>query len=172
MTRSICLLLLMVLMACRATAPIPNAVPPAQPWLDSGETFRLRHDGVLRLAEKTIPLIGFMVLDTEHKRARLALLTGFGIRLATLDVSAAGYTLLGSGQAADRIPHFIDECAFSVQRIFLIDKASSPDNGAAWSIRHEGRFAVGGYTLPEKTVFSRPDARYTISLQLNSAEIQ
>lgn len=170
MIRIVPLLSLLLLIACTATITTHPIAPMAQPWLESGKTFRLRHDGVLQLTAKTIPMTGFMVLDTKAKQAKLALLTGLGIKLAILEIGKNEYKVLTSTPVADRIPHFLEQCAFSVQRIFL-DDTGAPGN-STWTLHHEGVVEVDGLTLPKKTVFTQHDARYTITLQLNGAEIR
>lgn len=170
MIRLASLLSLLLLMACTATITTQPVMPMPQPWLDSGKTFRLRHDGVLQLNGKTIPMTGFMVLDTKTKQARLALLTGLGIKLATLEIEKEDYKVLTSTPVADRIPHFLEQCAFSVQRIFL--DGTAPTASQAWTLHHEGVVETEAFALPKKTVFTQHDARYTITLQLNGAEIR
>ena len=169
MTRPALLLLPLLLAAC-VTTGVPQPVAPApQPWLHSGKTFLLRHDGVLQLRGTTLPVTGLLSLDTERGVARLALLTSLGIKLATLQLTGDSYTVLGTCPMADRIPHFLEECAFSVQRMFLMPDAQ--DSGE-WSVRYRGTYALDGFNLPETTIFTNCRAQYTVTLRLNGAEIR
>lgn len=166
MKRLILLALLSFIVGCAATtATIPANTP--QEWLRSDRTFRLRHDGILQLSQKTVPMTGFMILDTKKRKARLALLTGLGIKLATLEISEAAYTVIKSNPVADTIPHFLDECASTIQRVFLDAPTSS-----TWSVRYEGSLITDDFSLPKKTIFTNHEAGYTVSLQLNKADVQ
>lgn len=124
------LVALILLSACTATRDshspksIPCAVADAlnpTPWYASSGIYRLRHDGVLRVGNSSLPMTGFMVLDMTKRQADVALLTGFGIKLATLRVWPHRFDVLSVNPTAKRIPHFIDQCAFSIQKIFLTD---------------------------------------------------
>lgn len=174
MRRLLILVLSLVLTACSATITTRHVPPQAyenQPWLSSGLTYRLRHDGVLQLGSRTIPMTGFMVLDTANHQATVALLTGLGIKLATLNVQQDGYQVIKSSPIADRIPHFLDQCAASIQWIFL--KANQPKpNSVDWDITYDGNLAVGSFALPKKTVFTNHGSGYTVTLQLNRAEVR
>jgi len=88
-------------------------------WYNQGHTYRLRHGGALQFKGKTLPMNGFMVLNTQQKQAKVVLLTGLDIKLATLEVYADSYRVISSGPIANRIPHFMEQCAFAIQRMFL-----------------------------------------------------
>lgn len=130
MRQAILIVLLLWSFGCVAT-PRPAVEPPRQcvqyplsdspQWYDSGKTYRLRHDGVLRMGKTTIPLTGFMILDTRNHTAKVAMLTGLGLKLATLRVTATSHEILTTTPAAQRIPHFIEQCVATIQRAFLAD---------------------------------------------------
>lgn len=117
-------LMLVLLLAAWCVRPMPPAVPMVCPplktqWYDNGGVYRLRHSGVLRIGETVLPLSGFMVLDTVHHRAKVAVLTGLGMTLASLDVEVGRWTALSASPVARHIPHFLDQCALSIRRMFL-----------------------------------------------------
>jgi len=164
---------LLLMTACAAPITTQSVTHPQtnQLWLHSGDIYRLRHDGVLQLNGKTIPMSGFMILNTNKQQAKLALLTGLGIKLATLDIRQNEYTVLYTSPLAKQIPHFLDQCAFSVQQLFLSIKNKNHTD-TSWSVNYEGTLVIKGFSLPKKTVFTDHTTGYTVSLQLNRAKVQ
>lgn len=69
-----------------------------------------------------------MVLNTNDATADVVIMTGLDIKLATLKISRSSYKTMYASPVARRIPHFLEQCAFSIQRIFLTDfpKTESP----------------------------------------------
>ncbi|MBI9080492.1 MAG: hypothetical protein JEY79_12225 [Pseudodesulfovibrio sp.] len=128
---------LFILSACTTTnntAPSPGSLCSADSntldsqWYNQKHTYRLRHGGILQLREKTIPITGFMVLDTNSTTADVVILAGLGIKLATLKISQDSYKIVYASPVARRIPHFFEQCAFSIQHTFLkgFPKEESP----------------------------------------------
>lgn len=112
-------------------------------WYDQKAIYRMRHGGVLQLSGKTIPMTGFMVLDTQRHTARVALLTGLGLKLITMDVSKDSHHVISTSPMAQAIPHFAEECAFMIQRSFL---TAFPNKTSKCSV------VDGALTLTDATV--------------------
>ena len=107
-----------------------GTISSAPQWFNQGHTYRLRHGGTLQLMGKNLPLYGFMILGTQKKQAKDALLTGLDIKLATLEISESSFRVINSSPIADRIPHFMEQCAFAIQRMFL---THFPKKGEAYT---------------------------------------
>lgn len=191
------ILLTLLLMACSITTPPQMEAQPVftgSQWYNSDLTYRLRHDGVLRLKDKTLPLSGFMVLNTAKRQAKVVLLTGLGIKLAALEVTPNSYTVISSSPVAERIPHFLEQCAYSIQQMFItnfpdehplpgldftIDHASGfvtgkafHSHGEKWSAAYTGTKHIADTVLPAKIVFTNTKRDYQITLQLNDAKVE
>lgn len=216
--------LLLIVMTCLLTACVTTTqVAPEVPaqceatqaiqspqWYNSGHIYRLRHNGVIEINGRTLHTTGFMVLDTKKHQAKVALMTGLGIKFATLDVTKDTVTVINASPVAKIIPHFIEQCASTIQRIFLTDFPKINDvcskrnamyiltgqreqgsiqtsidqtngvvtgksrntNGENWSVVFDGTMNVDGILLPKKIVFNDTKHNYTVTLQLNDAEIQ
>lgn len=106
------------------TIPEPASIQAAPNWFTPGKVFKIRHDGILRIGDSTLPMSGMMLLDTRTRQAKVALFTGLGIKLVTLEVSEDSHMVLSSSPMAQGIPHFIEECAESIRNMFLIDVSS------------------------------------------------
>ncbi len=128
MTRYLLTVLLLLSCACSPVTR-PTASPPPCPdvlhgqnlWYVAETTLKLRHDGILRIGDTTIPLSGFMVLDTDKRKAKVVILTGLGIKLTALEVGETTKTLLENSPAARNIPHFQRMATLSIRRMFLTD---------------------------------------------------
>lgn len=135
MRRSLLLVLTLTLLlgigACSPTSlnAVPDSATPcpiggsslASQWFNQQQTFRLRHEGILRIGSKTIPMTGFMILNTREGTADIVILTGLGIKIATLDVTRETYDVVYASPMAQFIPGFLKQAALSIQRTFLTD---------------------------------------------------
>jgi len=127
MTRIILLTFVLLATAC-ATATIPTSTLALHPkiegteqWFNSDKTFRLRHAGAITIGNEVIPINGFMELDMQRQSAKVAILTGFGIKLANLVVNHSSAQIFDTSPIADQIPHFKSQCILSIRRMFLTD---------------------------------------------------
>lgn len=120
------LFLILVLAGCAARGPeiIPTGCPAMGPslegqWYNSGHAYQMRHEGVLSFGSTTLPLTGLMRLDTAHQTARVAILTGMGIKLLVLDMTPDGHTVLATSPAAEKIPGFMKGAPAAIREVFL-----------------------------------------------------
>ena len=60
-----------------------------------------------------------MQLDTERQTARVAILTGMGIKLLALEMTADGETVLTTSPAAEKIPGFKKGAPAAIRAVFL-----------------------------------------------------
>ncbi|BCS88444.1 hypothetical protein [Pseudodesulfovibrio sediminis] len=135
MIRTLLLIIVLCTAACATTVepvlqPCQPAIELPQQWFNSGKTVRLRHAGAITIGDTVIPINGFMELDTRHHTAKVVILTGFGIKLASLKVGPDSAQVLGTSPIADQIPHFMDQCILSIRRMFLADFYQAEDRCA------------------------------------------
>lgn len=119
-------ILLLCCLCILGCAPQPTTLPEqcAVPsfdskWYSQPGTVRLRHDGVLTLGSRTIPMSGLMDLNVSRQRASVVIFTGLGIKLAAIDFHGSEWTPRHVGPLARHIPHFMEQCATSIQAMFL-----------------------------------------------------
>lgn len=119
-------LLILILAGCATRMPeiTPIGCPTMGPslegqWYNSGHAYQMRHEGVLSFGSTTLPLTGLMRLDTARQTARVAILTGMGIKLLVLDMTADGHTVLATSPAAEKIPGFKEGAPAAIRAVFL-----------------------------------------------------
>lgn len=146
--KRILLLCCLCFLGCAAqttTQVKPCATPSLESkWHSQPGTFRLRHDGVLTLGSRTIPMSGLMDLDIARQRASVVIFTGLGIKLAAIDFHGTSWTPRHVGPLAQHIPHFMEQCAASIQAMFLTgfpqatDACSTDGHGTSLTGKHLG----------------------------------
>lgn len=144
MSRYLIILCLLVVCGCATgqTTAREQCTPPMteNAWYTQPIKYGLRHDGVLKVGDTTIPMTGFMTLDMERKHAKVVLLTGLGIKIASLTVTPTDYKTIQAGPLVARIPRFMEQCALTIQRSFLSDFPENTDT----CVQEDATFTLTG----------------------------